>query len=214
MRACNVWRLLLAGTVVFALAPVVSGQSKRPRPPASSQSSRTETVNDALRRLRGLESKKASRKDLALRTGLEFCLALGEPKGTLAAELLDVVGYQVLPLEGELPEKPEKPLDRQTVTARVDARELARVGNVSVERFQLLDHTALRAFFPAVAKWMLPQDLALLVEPTSDETDNWVTRQCCLVLRLRARKVTVIGGNLFAALETEDTTKLPTDKRP
>lgn len=196
--------LLLIGTVVVALVPTSVGQSKPlPAPPAS-QPAKVEIVAAAVQRLRKTPVEKLSRKELALRAGLEFCLALGKPDGTRCADLLDVVGYQALPPKGELPEKPDKPIDRKTLEERISRRAPARVGDISVECFKLVDRQELRASFPAVARWMLAQDFALLIEPPDAETANWVSRPCCLVVRLRTRKATIIGGNLLAALEQQN----------
>lgn len=195
--------LLAAATVVFTLAASVSGQSKPPPQPSASQPVEAANVDSTLRRLRATPSKERSRTDLALGAGLEFCLAVGKPDGARAAELLTVVGYQALPLEGELPEKPEKPIDRPTFQKWVDGRASAQVGALALQRFELLDRKALRPLFPAVARWMLAQDFALLIQPPTDENVNWVKRACCVVVRLRGRKAVIVGGNLLAALRMD-----------
>ena len=195
--------LLVAAAVVFTLTASASGQSKPPPTPPASQPAEAADVDSALRRLRARPSEERSRKDLALQTGLEFCMAVAKPDGARAAELLTVVGYQALPREGELPEKPARPIDRPTFQKWVDGRKPARVGALAIENFDLLDHEALRPRFPAVARWMSAQDFALLIEPPADETPNWVNRTCCVVVRLRGRKAVVVGGNLLAALQVD-----------
>ncbi|RMF84343.1 MAG: hypothetical protein D6744_03270 [Planctomycetota bacterium] len=54
--------------------------------------------------------------------------------------------------------------------------------------------------FPAVAAWMLPRDYALVVEPAGAGVHDWVTRRACLVIRVRGRRATIVGGNLIEVL--------------
>jgi hypothetical protein len=192
--------LFVAGIVALAGIPCLVAQSPPSVRPGASQPTEAETVDAALRRLRQLSPEKMTRQQLALRAGLQFCVAVGKPDGAHAVELVDVVGYQALPLSGPLPEKPHKPIDRQALQSQIDARQPARVGDIPAECFEALPRESLRRSFPAVARWMLPHDLALVIEPPNRSAANWVTRRCCIVVRVRGSNPAVIGGNLFEAL--------------
>lgn len=192
--------LLAAGLLLLTLLSNTFGQSRPARLPATLQTAEIETVAAALRRLRKIPSGKLVRTDLALRAGLEFCAAVGKPSGAHAAGLLDVIGYQALPLEGELPERPDKPIDPKAFKERIDRRPRADVADISIDCFQVLDREDLRHSFPAVARWMLPDDLALVIEPPDCQKPNWVTRRACVVARVRGRKAVIVGGNLLDAL--------------
>jgi hypothetical protein len=127
-------------------------------------------------------------------------LAIGEADGPAAAKLLDRVGYQRLPLEGHLPEKPDKPISRAEFQEFVKRRARVPTASLPADDFEVLEHDALAKHFPAVARWMLPQDLAVVIEPPQKALAGWIERRSCVVIRLRARKPNVIGGNLLAAL--------------
>ena len=138
---------------------------------------------------------------MALRAGLDFCKAVGKPNADAAVRLVDEGGYQALPLSGPLPEKPEKPIQPDRLAATIKARQSARVGELAADFFHLCHRDDLPRSFSAVAQWMLPQDFALVIEQADRDTPNWVTRRCCLVIRVRGSRPSIVGGNLFDALE-------------
>jgi len=157
-----------------------------------------ETVREAFTRIARLPARQQTDRDLALLAGLDFCMAIGAQAGDHIEKRLDVVGYQALPLSGPLPETPDKPLSAKALRELAQQRRPVNIGDLPAERFGLLTREAAREHFSAVADWMLPEDFALLVEPA--ELDGWVGHTCCLVIRVRGRTATVIGGNLLAAL--------------
>ena len=176
------------------------GQSKPAQPPPTTQPAVRETVAAAHGRLAQIPAKKLSRERIALKTTLALALAIGKADGEGAAKLLDAVGYHALPLEGRLPEKPDKPLTADEFRQRIERLSPTRVASLPADTFEVLDRVALRKEFAAVAEWMLPQDRAVVIRAANEAGTGWVSRSCCVVVRLRARKPTVLGGNLLAAL--------------
>jgi hypothetical protein len=143
--------------------------------------------------------KKLSEQDVALLAALDLTLALGRADGATVAGVGDAVGYQPLPLSGELAEPPPKPISREQIQTRVGARTVAPLGELPVSGFEVLKRAAVRELFPAVGEWMLPSDWAVVVQPAGSEFP-WVRNQCCIVVRLRAQKPAILGGNLLEVL--------------
>jgi len=192
-------RLLPMVTLLFVTQ--AWGQSKPAQAPPTSQPAVRETVAAAHIRLTRIPAKDLSQEQIALKTTLALALAIGKADGEGAVKLLDAVGYHALPLEGRLPEKPDKPLTVDEFRQCIERRDPTRVASLPADTFEVLDRVALRKEFAAVAEWMLPQDRAVVIRPANDADSDWVTRSCCVVVRLRARKPTVLGGNLLAALK-------------
>lgn len=130
---------------------------------------------------------------------LDLTLALGRADGAAVTGLLDAVGYQALPLSGELPENPDKPTPRADVRQLVEARPVAALGDLPFAGFRVMKRSALSALFPAAAQWMLPTDWAVVIEPAPGVAE-WVQQRCCVVVRVRARKPHILGGNLLECL--------------
>jgi len=185
------------------------GQSRPAQPPPTSQPAARETVAAAHGRLRQIPAKELSDEQIALKATLALALAIGRADGDGAAKLLDAVGYHALPLEGRLPEKPDKPLTADEFRQRIERLSPTRVASLPADTFEVLDRGALRKEFAAVAEWMLPQDRAVVIRPANDADGGWVSRSCCVVVRLRARKPTIVGGNLLAALRQPTTREAP-----
>lgn len=167
-----------------------------------------EPYASARRRLARLPAAQREPEDHALLAALDFVLALDRGDGAKAAERIDAVGYTALPLTGELPEKPDKPLLPAAVADRVKARgeptglgAAPRLDEVPLHTVRVLTPPALREEFPAVALWMLPQDLAVVFRaPEDGPARGWLTCPACVVVRIRADRATIIGGNLLDAL--------------
>ncbi|MEW6250284.1 MAG: hypothetical protein AB1716_06535 [Planctomycetota bacterium] len=154
--------------------------------------------------------------ELALTTALDFALAIGQADGERAARLLDATGYQILPEDGPLPEQPPKPLMPAAVARAIGARPRVEVGKLQLAAFEVQRADSLRAIFPAVARWMLPtEDYAIVFHPPAGEpVPNWVMRHACIVVRIRADKPAILGGNLLAVLadSAEQFANPPEDK--
>jgi len=130
---------------------------------------------------------------------LEFVTAIGRADGRRAATLVEVVGYQPLPLSGDLPEPPAAVILPADVERAIASRPPVNADDWSVEHFEVVPRSRLRAMFPAVADWMLPHDRAVVVHPIP-EAEGWVSQDACVVVRIRAGKTTIMGGNLLEAL--------------
>jgi hypothetical protein len=144
-------------------------------------------------------AKMLTDDEIALIAAFDLTIAIGRADGSRAEDLIDAVGYQPLPLKGELPEDPAKPTPRAKIVAYVQASPPSHLDELPAAGFRAVDQKALRALFPAAAEWMLPEDRAVVIEPAANQP-NWVKQRCCLIVRLRARKPSIIGGNLLEAL--------------
>jgi hypothetical protein len=164
-----------------------------------------------------------SRNDLALRTALDFCIAIGAGDGQRAAAALDVVGYQALPLSGKLPESAEKPLSQIELIPQVGRRLPFDVSGMPASAFCVLSRGDLTQQFPAVAQWVLPQqDIVIRITPdhigagdpagaaaaadahaAAAPTSEWLRQPACVVVRIRGQRATIVGGNLLAALSPQ-----------
>jgi hypothetical protein len=158
------------------------------------------TIADRFKELRAKPPSRLSRQEIAFRSGVEFCLLVGVGNSGRAVEHLDVVGYQPLPLDGLLPEDPPRPIDAETVREWIASRPESNVDDAPVRCFRAVDRVELRERFAAVADWMLPSDYALLIEVAPQKVRHWVRRSACLVIRVRAGRASIVGGNLFQAL--------------
>lgn len=213
-------RLLATGFVLLTPAahaddkpkkkPVKRNRNKKPTTqpsevPASQPSTQpAETVELEARRLNSLPAKLMKPADFALRAGLDFALALSRADGTRAAALVEVTGFQSLPLTGDLPEKPQAALTAPMIQQQVAARPKVEIEGWPLSHFELLPREAIQGDFDAVARWMLPHDYALVFKPQTDpQAAGWVSRTACIVIRVRGGKPTIVGGNLFEALRAD-----------
>jgi hypothetical protein len=159
-----------------------------------------ETVLAAWRRLSKITTSPR-KEPIAMRTALEMGLAIGRADGKRAAERCEVVGYQSLPVEGDLPEQPDRPISIATIKAQLDKRPKLPIENLPADMFQIRSKDKLREQFPAAADWMLPDDVAIVVSPAKEAGGDWLTRPGCLIIRVRAGKPAVMGGNLLSVLK-------------
>lgn len=185
---------ILTAIVALACAPASLSQSL---PAAQSPA---ETNEAAVQRLRKLKPAELRNEDRALLAGLEFCLAVDAADGKRAASLVDPSGYHPLPSDGPLPQRPQKPLFAPALPEQISKRTPRRVaGTCSTAGLRVLRQKELRDLYPAMAKWMLTaEDYALVLDAASNQT--WLTREACLVIRVRGSRAYVMGGNLLEAI--------------
>jgi hypothetical protein len=189
-------------------AATTLGQSSPGTLPASQPG---ETIVAARQRLARIKSSERSDPDRALLTALDFALAIGVGDVHKANGLIDVVGYQALPLAGDLPEKPDKPLAPPAIERLLAALPKIDVGTLPASCAAVVTHKELRDEFPAVATWMLPQDQAVVFQPApGNPLETWLRRAACLVVRIRAERATIIGGNFLQALTAAAEAAAPT----
>ncbi len=162
-----------------------------------------ETIAAARQRLAHIKSRDRTDSDRALFVALDFVLVIGSGDGRKLGPLIDAVGYQPLPLAGALPEKPDKPLPPSVIEQSLTSLPKADLGVLPASCTALVPRTALRERFPAVATWMLPQDLAVVFRPIAKSPiPSWLAQEACVVVRIRGERATIIGGNLLQALAT------------
>ncbi|MFO0837784.1 MAG: hypothetical protein U1D55_04600 [Phycisphaerae bacterium] len=203
--------LLLVSSLIpaHALAQSHSRHRTRSRPrvttPATPKEAETpatrpspdETVAQALRRLAATKPEKLSRENLAWRCGLEFLVAIGPKDTGRISAVLDAVGYQPLPLDGPLPDEPARPLTAQALVEAASRLRMPNFEEYSVGKLELLSAKKLRPEFDAVASWMLEGDVALVVRDAARPG----AKAGCVVIRVRGRRATILGGNLLAAFK-------------
>jgi len=190
-------------TVAFFCASG-AGQSLESTQPAR------ETFAAARQRLARLKPRDRSPQQRALLAALDLALAVGQADPKSVGAVIDVVGYQALPLEGELPDRPGKPMSAASVARELDLLPRPDFDRLTVDRVEVLSRQELRIIFPAVATWMLPDDLAVVFRvPLGPPVANWIAREACLVVRLRGERTTVLGGNLIEALTQASESTVP-----
>jgi hypothetical protein len=174
-----------------------------------------ETIAQARRRLARIPLAQRTPSDLALLAAIDFALAVAEPDGRRAASMVEVVGYQPLPLTGDLPEPPDKPIWCADVEKRIAARSPVKLTELKRERLEVHTRAKTKPLFPPIAAWMLAQDRVVVFQPSVDPPlPGWVTRPACIVVRLRAGRTTVMGGNLLEVLgESAATTATHSDPK-
>ncbi len=163
-----------------------------------------ETIAAARQRLARTKSPERSDQERALLTALDFALAVGAGDARKAAGVIDAVGYQALPLAGDLPDKPDKPLAPPAIERLLAALPKMDVGALPASCAAMAAHTTLPDQFPAVANWMLPQDQVILFQPLPGNPPRrdeiWLRQPACVVVRVRGERATIVGGNFLAAL--------------
>lgn len=179
---------LIAGPLLLlSLTPFCLGQSQ-PSPPQG------ESVQERLGALGRLSRNDRTPRSVAEQAGLEFCVAMAEADGKRIAPLLEVVGYQPLPLAGDLPDPPHRPIFPLDLAKRISARQKVNLRSAEAASFSLKNKREIQELFPAISQWMLDADWALICQPVSDA--DWPQGVRCLVIRVRALKPTIVGGNL------------------
>lgn len=207
------WREVCGLLLALLLAPMTESQSpaSADAPGREGETTATqpahltpggETLVAARARLASVHPKERTDRDIAVRAVLEFTLALGRGNAVRAMDLIDPVGYQPLPLAGELPEDPPKPIPVDTIRLWLANRKSTPLERLPAATFAVHSPRTLRESFPAIAAWMLPTDWAVVMQPADAEFD-WVKRPACVVVRVRAGRPTIVGGNLFDALRSE-----------
>jgi hypothetical protein len=178
-----------------------------------------ETISQARDRLNRVAPIKRTLNDNALLAALDFALGVARAEPPRSLGVLDAVGFQALPLSGDLPEKPEWPAGADRLERLIASRSFAALGDVRLrQHVVLLTRGQVQTDFPAVASWMLPHDYAVLFQPAATLGGRWLTRPACVVVRVRGPRATIVGGNLLAALETpaleRTSTPQPVDASP
>lgn len=154
------------------------------------------TLGERLLALHPGRKATLSDNDVALRAAIEFALAVSDAGGARAANLVDPVGYQVLPRTGPLPERPDKPVSRDTLRQRVDVRLRVDLRGAPADTVQLVRRTPARSLFPSAAQWMLPDDYLAVFLPV-DGAPGWLAEPACVIVRVRAGRASVLGGTLL-----------------
>lgn len=190
--------------------PKKPSRPRTTRPPASRPASpppaapppwpdpEIKTVSAALERLAAIPARTLTNRQVALATALRFCAAIGRADGPAAAEPIDAVGYQKLPLAGPLSELPEKPVPAKALAEEIARFRPAAVGDVALSRFRIETPFSIETQHPAVAAWALESDLVIVIDPEPG-VSGWIQQRACIVVRLRGGRPTIIGGNLFDA---------------
>lgn len=203
--------MLLA--VAFFCAGGAWGQSLPASQPASAPAD--EPLATVRQRLARVQPRERAPRDHALLAALDFALAVGRKDATQAMRVVDAVGYQPLPLTGELPDPPERPLLLAALERQIAFLQPLEVGRLPSAAVAVRTPRELRAEFPGVAAWMLPQDWAVVFGPVPEaRLPGWLTEAACVVVRIRGERATVLGGNLVQALvDAAEAVALPGEEK-
>lgn len=169
-----------------------------PKPPPPWPDEKIKSVGAAIERLDAIPFATLTDRQRALATVLRFCAAIGRADGGAAAEPIDAVGYQKLPIEGPLSIAPEKPLPAKTLGEEVARFKPITINDVPLARFRVETPFSIESQHPAVATWALESDIVIVIEP-EPSVSGWIQRAACIVVRVRAGRPKIIGGNLFDA---------------
>lgn len=188
--------------VVCVLLPVDGAFGQTTRASTNRGHAESGTAGEALRALSDVRrGEQRSDEQIALRAALVFFIATGEGATDKAASVLDAVGYQELPLEGPLPEIAERPVRREELAERIGGVSRFASGGFPMGRVEVMTRRAARNEFPAVADWMLPKDMLIVFRAAGEEgSDDPLRVDAVLVVRLRARKPTIVAGTLLECL--------------
>jgi hypothetical protein len=204
LRTIARWPLLTAGlAAAFGCALLLADAPPEPGAPAT-QPAPPETLGELRQRLAAAAGRGTPREQVALRCGAEIVLALGAGNIDGAVRFVDPVGYQPLPLDGPLPETPERPIAAEALAERLRACRLEGVERLPATSLEVLNRDGALERFPAVGRWMQRQDVVVLVHGADTGGMPWLTQRACLVVRVRAGRPSVLGGNLLAALRSAE----------
>ncbi len=186
---------VVSAAILVLISPLLTApQAARPdSQPATS-------LISLIHQLEAVQPRSRSAEQRALLTGLQFCRAVAQADAEGTGELMDPIGYQPLPLEGPLSDPPPRPQRSGRVSTFVHTRPRASIDALPAATVELLKRKELGQRFPGVARWMLADDYALVLQPRRGEAPTWVRCECCLVMRIRNGRALVVGGNLFDAL--------------
>lgn len=179
------------------------------RPAAPEPLADPATMLGAQQRLARESQKSLQPNDRARRVAYEIALAAGAANGDAVADRIDAVGYQSLPLDSALADKPDWPIPPAQIRERIIRRSSVPLDALPADRLAVISREEARKRFPAVAAWSLPTDVILVAIP---DGPHWVQRECCLVVRVRGERPVVVGGNFFESLP-EFGDGPPTDRR-
>ncbi len=199
--------------VAFFCAGAARGQSLPASQPASAPAD--EPLAAVRQRLARVQPRERAPRDHALLAALDFALAVGRKDATQALRVVDAVGYQPLPLAGELPDPPERPLLLAALERQIGFLQPLEVGRLPSAVVAVRTPRELRAEFPGVATWMLPQDWAVVFQPAPEaRVPGWLREAACVVVRMRGERATVLGGNLVQALvDAAEAVALPGEEK-
>lgn len=210
-RFCALFVLLLTLT---ALVPEADAQQKKQRrarrptsKPAASQPAEPPepttppaTALERLARLKQKKENKLTRGEIAVACGMDFALAVAVADADRAVARVDAVGYQTLPVNTPLPEKPERAMQADALREAIRRRVRADVSRLPPEAFNLKSRAELHELFPEPARWMAEDDVAMLIDAPTDAVAGWITQRHCVIIRVRGRRATIIGGTLLGEL--------------
>ncbi len=208
---CTLLALLLLFLTIVPEAGAQQKKQRRPRRPTSKPAASqpadppepTTPPTSAIERLERLKHKrenKLTRAELATLSGLDFSLAVGVADAERALGRVDAVGYQPLPLHDALPEKPERALQPDALREALRRRVRADLSQLPPDALSLKTRAELRELFPEAARWMGDDDYALVIDAPAQPVANWVTQRHCIIIRVRGRRATIIGGTLLEEL--------------
>lgn len=207
--------------------------------PASTQPAQPlapDSIAERHNELTRLKNRRLNEKEIALRAALEFMLAVGSADGEASARVVEAVGYQPLTLGDRLPNPPTPTITIETLRAQLTARKRLPIRDLPLASVEIVKADDLRERAPAISRWMLPDDWAIVIDPSqssgsasgpaatgADNPDDanrrnanqhtsapnqagrttaadLFTEPAILVMRVRAGRPTVMGGNFLSAL--------------
>ncbi|MCG3126887.1 MAG: hypothetical protein CHACPFDD_01742 [Phycisphaerae bacterium] len=159
-----------------------------------------QTLSQELQTLARIKPAERTRDQSARRCAIQFMLALATGEPEQAAALVDPVGYQPLPSSGPLPEKPAKPVFGAALREMLQLRRSPMLSDLPSAMVRLVRAADAPPELDAARTWMLPDDRLLLLLPPEPPVPGWPSRRAFLVVRVRASRALIVGGDLLAAI--------------
>lgn len=156
------------------------------------------TISQRHNELIRLKNQRLDEKELALRAALEFLIAVGSADGVAAANVLETIGFQPLPLGRTLPNPPLPLITVESLKKSVSARKPVPIRDLPMEAVEIVGRDRLRVLAPAMAHWMLSSDWAVILD--GENASSIFSEPAVLIVRVRAGRPTIMGGNLLSAL--------------
>lgn len=158
------------------------------------------TLADLRNRCAAVPRERRTPDDAALLAATDFTLALLAGDSRTIIDSVEVIGYQPLPSDDRLAPYPQKPIAAHAIAARF--AHVQTVGGVPrAVGVTVLTRDQVRERHPAAARWMLPDDRAVVIPKPTAMASGWIVQDAFLVVRMRGRRAAIVGGNLLEALE-------------
>lgn len=162
-----------------------------------------QSLSQELHALTRIKPGDRTRDQSARRCVIQFILALATGEPEQCASLVDPVGYQPLPSDGPLPDDPAKPVFGAALREMLQLRRSPALSDASSATIRVMRGADAPDELRGAKTWMLPDDRLVLISPPDPPVAGWLKRRAFVVVRVRASRALIVGGDLLAAIGEE-----------